>query len=40
MRRRRRSPLQNVALDALTLFWVARGLWRVSRGRVPWKGAS
>jgi hypothetical protein len=38
-RRRRRSRLNDVALDALVFAWILRGAWRVSRGRLPWQAA-
>jgi len=38
-RRRRRSRLDALTLDALALAWLLRGAWRVSRGRPPWRAA-
>src|SRR4051794_4306109 len=35
--RRRRGRLGAVALDTLTLAWITRGMWRLSRGRFPWR---
>jgi hypothetical protein len=34
--RRRPGLIDAVALNMLALAWLARGLWRVSRGRAPW----
>jgi hypothetical protein len=36
--RHHRGPLQAIALNMLAVGWLARGMWRVSHGRLPWQG--
>jgi hypothetical protein len=38
--RRRRNRLDKLVLDALALAWLARGMWRVRRGRLPWQAGT
>jgi hypothetical protein len=37
MRQRRRSRIDDIALDVLAAAWLVRGAWRVRRGRLPWQ---
>jgi hypothetical protein len=32
-----RRPLESLLLNVAATAWIARGLWRVSRGRPPWR---
>jgi hypothetical protein len=34
---RRHSRFDDTVVNALALAWLARGLWRLSRGRAPWR---
>jgi hypothetical protein len=38
-RNRRRDRLADARLDVLAVAWLARGVWRVRRGRFPWQAA-
>jgi hypothetical protein len=38
-RTHRRSRFDDTILNAMTFAWLGRGLWRVSRGRAPWRKA-
>ena len=33
---RRRRQRNSVVVNVLTVGWLARGLWRLRSGRVPW----
>jgi hypothetical protein len=33
----RRSRFDDAIVNTLALAWLARGLWRFSRGRAPWR---
>jgi hypothetical protein len=37
MNRARPTRFDVIALDTLALAWLARGIWRMSRGRAPWR---
>jgi hypothetical protein len=36
MSRPRPNRFDAIALDTLALAWLARAMWRMSRGRAPW----
>jgi len=38
-RQRRGSRLDDLALDLFAMAWLARGMWRIGRGRLPWQAA-
>jgi hypothetical protein len=35
--RRRRSRLDDAALNVIAAAWIGRGMWRIWRGRAPWR---
>jgi hypothetical protein len=37
--RRPRSRLDDAVLNVLAFAWIGRGVWRLSRGRTPWRRA-
>jgi hypothetical protein len=37
--RHRRSLLDDAMLNLLAFVWIGRGVWRLSRGRAPWRRA-
>jgi hypothetical protein len=34
---RRHSRFDDAVVNALALAWLARGLWRLTHGRAPWR---
>jgi hypothetical protein len=38
-RNRRHDRLADLRLEVLAVAWLARGMWRVRRGRFPWQAA-
>jgi hypothetical protein len=36
LRKQRPGRLEALLIDARAVGWLARGMWRVSRGRAPW----
>jgi hypothetical protein len=32
-----KSPLADAVLNVMAFTWIGRGVWRVSRGRAPWR---